>query len=156
MKIKTDYVTNSSSTCYILSIPEGYYPLRKDVICAIENAYPFHFRGSEGEPLNQKEIDELADEIHQDLEEIKLGDTITKFLSGDGCDPEEKIHLHKFEALLILLNEFRLEEIEIGSIHGHDRIISVSPKAIEEAYFRNNSEKITKTLKKVTQEDENG
>lgn len=153
MKIKSDYVTNSSSTCYILSIPEHYYPLKKDVIHAIENAYPFSFRSVADNPLSQLEIDDLADTIHEAIEGIKLGNTVAKFFNGDGTDPEEKVNIHKFEALLILLKDFVLTGIELASEHGEDRILSISSEKIEKAFFRNNAEKIKKTLKKVVQED---
>ncbi len=153
MKIKSDYVTNSSSTSYILSIPENYNPLRADVIHAIKNSYPFRFRAAANESLSELEIDNLADEIHRDVEEIKIGHNISKFVNRNGFDSEESINIHIFEALLILLHKFIITEIEIASEHGQDRIFSISSEKIEKAFFRNNSEKITKSLKKIVQEE---
>ncbi len=151
MKIKHDYVTNSSSTCFILALPENYKPDRKEVILAIEESYIW--KTYKLKCLKDRVI--LVSLIYSGFDDMKYGHNIIKWVDGDIGESDSKLHLHKFEAILVLTKDLTLTEIEMASEHGEDRILSVSAESIEKAFFRNNSEKLTKTLKKIVQEDDN-
>lgn len=154
MKIKHDYVTNSSSTCYILALPENYNPDRKEIVLAIEESCIWSLtQRAQNKHKCLKEKDDLMNLIYSTIDDMKNGHTINKFINRNGFDSEDSINILKFEAILVLMKDLILTEVEIANEHGQDRIFSISSEKIEKAFFRNNSEKITKSLKKIVQEE---
>ncbi len=153
MKIKHDYVTNSSSVCFILALPENYKPNVGEVILAMEESYAWRIPKKQ---ISGQEKADLVDLIYHEIDDIKNGHSILKWADGDINESDQKLHLLKFEALLVLMKDFVLREVEMTSEDSQDRILSISSEKIEKAFFRNNSKKITKTLKKIAQEEYNG
>lgn len=153
MKIKHDYVTNSSSTCYILALPENYNPNVGEVILAIEDSYVWRRPSEPDYQIDSQLKADLVDLTYREIDNMKKGHSILKWADGDSNEPDHKIYLYRFEVLLVLMKDLVLTEVEMSSEQGQDRILSISSEKIEKAFFRNNLKKITKTLKKIVQEE---
>lgn len=72
MKIKTDFVTNSSSTAYVIFIPNNYYPSEVEIQKAYER-YKKDFCDDEVELSEER----LYKELPECLEQLKEGETLS-------------------------------------------------------------------------------
>jgi hypothetical protein len=84
--IKTDFVTNSSSTAYIVFIPTKYYPSRHDLMEAFDNIKDNWM----DDELTTEELDKLFDEVSEVIEYLKEGNEAIGFYDGyaDDCTRE--------------------------------------------------------------------
>jgi hypothetical protein len=116
MKIKTDFVTNSSSTCYIVYVPPDFKTTIKEL-----------------ESMLDWQLDE------EDYEEdclLKSAEDGIKSLQ-DGCNISlEDIRPNSFYALKYLLVKkgFVIAQVESGP-DGMDTITGIKPEVIQKAYF---------------------
>jgi len=76
MKIKRDFITNSSSTAYIVAIPKDFIPDEEE----IEDKYNEHL--FEGDGILKPS--ELHKEFKECLDMLKLGEDLW-FCGSDGC-----------------------------------------------------------------------
>jgi len=86
MKIKTDFVTNSSSTCFVVFIPNNYTVKDETIKTYIESQMTW-WDDEEGEELTSDEyVEMMRAEIVECLEALKQGTDIYKDNYGDGVD----------------------------------------------------------------------
>ena len=71
MKVKFSFVTNSSSTAYIVFIPDNFKASRKDIM----DIYSEELEGYYDE-LNE---DDIVKEINEKIEDLKFGETIWEY-----------------------------------------------------------------------------
>lgn len=124
MRIKSDFVTNSSSTAFVVFVPDSFYPSDQDVedaLAKVKNDY-------DGEPPPDMIVDK---EIHECLELLKEGDNIYTYY-------EEGVHQSIYYALLEILTQhgFVVNSIEIPS-EGNEAIYGISEQAIEKIMINN-------------------
>lgn len=72
MKIKSDFVTNSSSTAYVVCIPSDFKAKKDDVIKYMKTYDDYDYLVG-GEEINE---DKVLDNINTALDELKGGDEV--------------------------------------------------------------------------------
>lgn len=87
MRIKTDFVTNSSSTCFIVFVPNNYVPSDEALIKAMEEQLGWWDDEEDNPPETAEEyLPILKQEILECIEDLKQGKDIYKDNYGDGVD----------------------------------------------------------------------
>jgi len=113
MKVKTDFVTNSSSTAYIVFIPNQYYPHKSEILGAYNTISD---NISETPLCVQDELDKLVDEVEMMFEELKE--------TNEGIYPYDGYGDVTWEAWSTCLHicenhDFVLEYVDIPSDNGN-------------------------------------
>lgn len=131
MKIKGDFVTNSSTSCYIVYVPEGFkatiphlQSLYKD------SSYYIELYDSEGNELTD---DQLTDEMWQ-----QYCDNVNKILdeirTGDGFDLEELSYDYDSGSASLfnaVLNPFIIRSVDVNG-GGGTIIVPITRNIINE------------------------
>lgn len=117
MKIRLDYVTNSSATGYIVCVPRHYKPTDDEIKKALSGSY---------NDYEEDQEDEIILGVNQMIEEIHRGVEVWQY-ETDG---------EIFYTLTALLDQFQLGAFEIHS-DGDGMILPITPQKIEEIFLEN-------------------
>jgi hypothetical protein len=122
MKFKFDFITNSSSTCYIAFIPNTFEVTDNMIQEAIDNINNF------GEIPDFKKIKDTIDIC---IEDLKCGELIYNCLS----DIDFKI----YQILDTLLENagLYLNSVELGRVNDTDLIIGIKEETINKIFIEN-------------------
>lgn len=85
MKIKTDFVTNSSSTCFVVFVPSKY-TLSDEVLKKYINESIEWWDDEEEELTEDEYVETMRDEVVECIEDLKQGKDVYKSCYGDGVD----------------------------------------------------------------------
>lgn len=83
MKIKADFVTNSSSSCFVVFIPNNYKVSDEVLKKYIEENIEWW---DEEELTSEQYVESMRDEVIECIESLKAGNDIYKDNYGDGVD----------------------------------------------------------------------
>ena len=123
MKIKSDFVTNSSSTCFIVFVPNSYVVSDQDLEDAVaENAKWWDDDDEDQEPMTPVEFKE---EVQECIELLKSGQDIYRDNYGDGID----YRVYSLVDHIVSNKGFGLSSIETGG-DGLDQIAGVAEEKI--------------------------
>ena len=126
MKIKSDFVTNSSSTCYIVFVPTKYVPSDDVLVDAINREMQWwDFDEDDEIETAEQFLEAYRDEFMDAIESLKMGQEVYKDEYGDGID-------YRIYAAIdsLMTNEgFGLTGVEMGS-GGMDCLCGVTEEKI--------------------------
>jgi len=130
MKIKSDFVTNSSSTAYIVAIPQEFVPTDEE----IKEAYDFQILYAGDEEVTDEQLyKELKFELFDFLKE---GDNLWNY----GEDGTHHI-LFGMAAEICMSNDFVLSLFSISG-EGHNRIQGIKEEDINKWFINTKLDKL--------------
>ena len=123
MKIKSDFVTNSSSTAFVVMVPNSFYINEDEIKTYINNNYDETYEEA-------KEV-EAFDEMYDCIASLKKGDNLWSY-GTDG------VHFTIYNSILDLCSEhkFILASLEING-EGNNIIQGVKEEIIENMLINN-------------------
>lgn len=119
MKVRLDYVTNSSATGYIVCVPRTFDPSNDEIMKALEDM-PYFTIGE----FDDKEVDEILKDIKDCVINLQSGQDVYQYDT-----PGEA-----FYATSYLLRGFVLGDFDIHS-DGDGLIMQIKPEVIEEIFM---------------------
>lgn len=124
MKIKTDFVTNSSSTAYVVYIPKKFIITEDEMLNLMYLDELDVFKDEEDETKRTQMIVQLGFQI---LEELKNGKNF------HGMDYDEDDNRDKFNIAHSICSKYNfiLDDIETGGGDGNDVIIAVTREQLD-------------------------
>jgi len=132
MRIKTDFVINSSSTAFIVCIPRNFIPTKEE----IDSAYSTHniYRQDEDELTEEDLYKKLPYEL---MEDLKNGDNLW-YYGNDGCDQR----LFHMVAEICGFNGFVLISFEIEG-EGNNRIQGIKEEELQKWFMNTQLQKLS-------------
>lgn len=140
MKIRNDYVTNSSATGYVVCVPTSFNP-DYDTLKKMSKDWGYI------DDIDPSELDEHYLEVSNLIEEIQRGKDVYQW----DCQQADSFYL-----LAHILEKFILATYDIHS-DGDGMMLAVSPKKIEDIFMEFHKINITKVVEggeNVTTEDQ--
>ena len=126
MKIKSDFVTNSSSTSYVVFIPDKFYPDEDEIMHIFKSEVEIYYDPPDDEVT-------IEERLYKDLP-----DYIETLKEGDNLWREGTLGFAVFDVILNMCEKhgFVLAQMEI-SCEGNNVIYGVSEQVIETIMFNN-------------------
>ena len=121
MKIKTDFVTNSSSVCYIVFVPNEFSVTDSMIEEAIEDE-KCYWDDDDTLPPN---VENMREEVSECVELLKQGDNIYRNSYGDGVDTIT----YSIVQNILNSNDMDLTSIDISS-DGEDIIAGITEEKV--------------------------
>jgi len=130
MKIKADFVTNSSSTSHVVYIPKNFNISPQDVRNYLETQYDDLDEDFEDTALFKQNA--IIDSILTRFNDVKNGGSVYE---ADGFDPEDHA-VYSFVSYICNKNGFKLISEDIGGGGGMSVIMGISLDKINEIESR--------------------
>lgn len=130
MKIKSDFVTNSSSTCYVVFVPNRFIPSDEDIKKAIDEEKTY-WDDDEYQPLLD-DFEKTKEEVMECLELLKEGENIYRNEYGDGVDHR----IYSVVQMIVSSNGFDITSVEMPS-DGGDTVVGVPEEKVIEIITSN-------------------
>lgn len=125
MKLKSDFVTNSSSTSHVVYIPRNFTISPQVVRDYLEQEYDYDETFEELPLIKQNDI---IDSVMTRFNDVKSGGSVYE---ADGFDPEDSL-AYSFISHLCSKNGFKLTSEDIGGGGGMSVIMGVDLDKINE------------------------
>lgn len=129
MKIKMDFVTNSSSVCYVVFIPQSFVVTDKMIDEGVKEAsYWWEFEDGEVGPT----VESLRKEIDECIEALKEGDNLYTSAFSGGVDK------NTFAVLQVILdsNNLSLNSVEVSG-DGETIVLGIQEELINKIILAN-------------------
>ena len=145
MKFKFDFVTNSSSTCYVVFVPNSFSVTDEMIQIGInDEAYWWEYEDDEIAPT----VETTRKEIHECIELLKEGENLYSSNSGDGVD---------YKIYAVIQNIINQADLNINSLElsssGENTILGISEKSVANIFI--NNIKLTNFIKVKSNDEEN-
>jgi len=135
MKIKQDFITNSSSTMFVVCIPSDFYPDQERII-NLFNQHASDYDHDDGNELDWEETRILSD-FEECLEILKSGDNLWLY-GNEGCS------IGSYNAMIDICSEnnFLLATFDANS-EGNNRIQGINEEEIKKWFMNTQLQKMT-------------
>jgi hypothetical protein len=157
VKIKADFVTNSSSTCYIVSIPKEFKVSKKEFEEAVKR-FTGYYPVEEMKNASEKEkiMRTMWDQIEDDIEYLARDWSV--HIQYDDCehlswdDYDFNFRNMRIDILLMLVDKFIITSREINVSDGTS-ITSIPIRDFREAFLKIHDVELKETLQSMTEEN---